>query len=180
MLGRYRPHSIPGVVPVSGPTRREALAGLATAAALGAMPAAALGHSLTDRSTWDAAMREYVAAKASADATRKRWHAAADTYKGLTGHLPWAIGHDEDKAVSRLTGFAQLEHVIDDVAERECDAAARLVKMPAPDGEALLWKLEHLFGEVERDDGGYGASYCGEWMDAIMSDARRLLITGRA
>lgn len=57
-----------------------------------------------------------------------------------------------------------------------CDAQASLILTPAPHGEALLWKLEHVM-EVNN---GSSAGYCEEWVNAIMADARRLLSAGTA
>jgi hypothetical protein len=50
----------------------------------------------------------------------------------------------------------------------------------APDQAALLWKLERLFGPQAREDGDSCDMWCGEWIDALMADARRLLVNGRA
>ena len=60
-----------------------------------------------------------------------------------------------------------------------CDAERELVLMPAPDIEAFMWKLRHLFDPEARDPDGSGASWCAEWMDALMSDAERLLGAGQ-
>lgn len=52
--------------------------------------------------------------------------------------------------------------------------ADQLLGTPAPDQEALLWKMEHLWlGDEE-------ASWSKEAVSAVLSDARRLLSTGRA
>jgi hypothetical protein len=58
----------------------------------------------------------------------------------------------------------------------QCDRESDLITMPAPDLSALLWKLDRLFGEGGgRSTGDSGDAYCGEWIDAVMDDARRLL-----
>lgn len=64
-----------------------------------------------------------------------------------------------------------------EAADDELTAAEEaLVMLPAPHGEALLWKLE-LVMEVSN---GSSAGWDEKWVDAIMADARRLLSAGRA
>ncbi len=56
-----------------------------------------------------------------------------------------------------------------------CAAESELIRMPAPDVKALLWKFQHMFGTEARDPDGSGASWCPAWMDALMADVERLL-----
>lgn len=56
-----------------------------------------------------------------------------------------------------------------------CEAQSALIQTPAPDGGALLWKLDALFGPAARDPGDYGGTFCPDWINAVMADARRLL-----
>lgn len=57
----------------------------------------------------------------------------------------------------------------------QCDFERELVIKPAPDLAALLWKLEYLFGAEARKDDEFCDSWCPEFVNALMDDARRLL-----
>ena len=57
----------------------------------------------------------------------------------------------------------------------QCGFEHELVIKPAPDLAALLWKLEHLFGAEAREDHEFCDSWCPEFVNALMVDARRLL-----
>lgn len=59
-------------------------------------------------------------------------------------------------------------------------AATEMVATPAPDHPALLYKLEYLFGAEACDPDGESPGYSANWMQSLMSDAHRLLWTGRA
>ncbi|NIJ07610.1 hypothetical protein FHS31_001206 [Sphingomonas vulcanisoli] len=61
------------------------------------------------------------------------------------------------------------------LCEIRCDHESDLIAIPAPDHAALLWKLEHLYGPSARAYDGSGPTYCAEWVNALMNDARRLL-----
>lgn len=68
---------------------------------------------------------------------------------------------------------------IGEESDRLCDAycaiESSLIDMPAPDGSALLWKLERLFGPEAWDGEDFSPAWCADWMNAVMKDARRLL-----
>ena len=68
---------------------------------------------------------------------------------------------------------------INDESERLCEAQCNrendLIVMPAPHASALMWKLEHLFGPEARNEDDYSDGWCAEWINAVMTDARRLL-----
>jgi hypothetical protein len=160
-------------------TRRQALAGLAITAALGAMPVVALTNVQPDRTAWNAAIAAYEKADKDADVAHERWNRAAETYQAITGRTPWDKG-PMDEAASRLSGFAQLNHTIDEWGDRVAEAAERVLEMPAPDSQALLWKLEYLFGS-ELDGGACSTScWSAEFFAQTMTDIRRLLTVGRA
>lgn len=63
----------------------------------------------------------------------------------------------------------------DRLVDEQCAIESALLTAPAPDAAALLWKLEHLFGPEARDDCEFSAAWCSDWMNALMSDAHRLL-----
>jgi hypothetical protein len=79
---------------------------------------------------------------------------------------------DLEKEADQRSGFEEANDVFDALVERQCELHSLLVKMPAPDTEALLWKIEHLFSEAE--------SWEPEYTAQTFSDARRLLSHGRA
>jgi hypothetical protein len=64
----------------------------------------------------------------------------------------------------------------DELSADYSEATDAVISTPAPDGQALLYKLEYLYGTEARGSGGSGPSYCAEWMDAFMADAYRLLL----
>jgi hypothetical protein len=67
------------------------------------------------------------------------------------------------------------------LSETESEAWATLLRTPAPDGAALLYKLDLLFGGDDRQEDD---EHCDAWnynlIDPVMADARRLLTQGRA
>lgn len=105
----------------------------------------------------------------NADATKAR------TRKALDSVLEYRRRDAENDEHYDWDG---LNDKLDKLSDELSDAQTRLLKVPAPDGEALLWKLDHLFGEEQTGD------YCDAWsMDLInplLADARRLLSQGRA
>jgi hypothetical protein len=84
-----------------------------------------------------------------------------------------------DAEAERATGYAAASETYERLATEECDLHTALIQTPAPDAEALLWKLEELFGEVRGEDRS-----CDPWtgvlVEPVMADARRLLSRGRA
>ena len=80
-------------------------------------------------------------------------------------------------AIRDRLGLDEAEDRWEALGERAYEAEWALMDMPAPDGAALLWKLEKLL-DVERDGGTAGWS--GEAVAQTMADARRLLSDGRA
>jgi hypothetical protein len=68
----------------------------------------------------------------------------------------------------------------DALVEETCAAESVVITTPAPDHDALLWKMERLFGPDVRPDEDSGDCWCAEWMNSVLADARRLLAQGRA
>lgn len=73
------------------------------------------------------------------------------------------------------TGYDAINDECDRLCDAQCKCESNLIVMPAPHAAALMWKLEHLFGSESRDEDDCGASWCSEWINAVMRDARRLL-----
>ena len=71
--------------------------------------------------------------------------------------------------------FSSLEDESDRLLDEVGDAEYLLMKTPAPDPVALLWKVERMFG----DEDGH-RSFNEEVQQAFLADARRLLSAGRA
>lgn len=96
-----------------------------------------------------------------------------------------SIGKYQEQRIraQTVTGVGDLGDAADAAGDAACDAWATLLKTPAPNGEALIFKLEQLIGDEGRtgDDGDrYGDSWSADLLDAALADARRLLAAGRA
>jgi hypothetical protein len=88
--------------------------------------------------------------------------------------------HEERQAQERSIReqMAEQEERMEQLSQARSAAWSQLLLMPAPDQSALLWKLNELFGEGERDPDGYAYSWSKGIMDALLSDARRHLAGG--
>lgn len=84
------------------------------------------------------------------------------------------------KRIAERTGYAAACDRENVAEEALSDAESALLRMPAPDCEALMWKLEFLYGEEARDSDDYAPAWALPIVDACLADARRLLSTGRA
>lgn len=73
------------------------------------------------------------------------------------------------------SGYDAINDESDRLCEVQCKRESDLIVMPAPHASALLWKLERLFGPESREEDDFSASWCAEWINAVMRDARRLL-----
>lgn len=71
--------------------------------------------------------------------------------------------------------FAAICEEYDRLGEVTFDRRNDLLDMPAPNHAALLWKLEQLIGNDNRDIDGMGLSWCAKVCDTVIVDARRLL-----
>jgi len=129
---------------------------------------------------WNKAMAALAKADTASDQAIDRYYRARDTYAEITGVEleAWGGPKELDPHADRLTGMRRAGDLSDRAIDAYADAANALILMPAPNLAALLWKMEHLFGE-EADAGAGTACYCAEWGAALMSDARRLLTNGR-
>ena len=72
---------------------------------------------------------------------------------------------------ARDTGYDAANDRYDELSHRIADAEGKLMATPAPDRQALLWKLEKLL-EV---DHGSTAPWSEEYVEQTKSDMRRLL-----
>lgn len=79
----------------------------------------------------------------------------------------------EIEAIDQRIGWSAAHDAYDTAIGRQIDAEQTLLKMPAPDGEALLWKVERLYTPGE-----------GIWNEGVEdqthADLRRFLLNGRA
>ena len=140
--------------------RREMLTGMAVAGATVALTAPTIAKSLpASRAAWD---------KAMADFERTRAH--RDAYDPTLGNLGNAIqaGKEEHRA-----DWEAAFHHADKMDEAVSAAETVLLDMPAPDGEALLWKVARLYTPGE-----------GIWSEGVEdqtnADLHRLLSQGRS
>lgn len=80
------------------------------------------------------------------------------------------------RMASVRAGLDVAYEAVDETGESFNRIEAELILYPAPDHAALGWKLENLFGKEAREPDGMNASYCVEWIEAVMADVHRLLI----
>lgn len=191
-------------------TRREAVAGLATAAAIA--PTAAL-PKLADRKAWDVAWAAYIQARRESDALENRVVAINEAFQKGCEALPTVAGPSKIRearsamqrlayienigdnferyrgyhaiiqaddarqvqvaAIDKRLGYTEVNNRFDVLLDRYNEAERVLLDMPAPDGEALLWKISKLYVPGE-----------GVWAEGVEdqthADLRRLLLNGRA
>lgn len=209
----------------AGTTRRVALKGIATAAAITAIPTSAAMPSL-GLGEWDAALAAHARAERQAEALYKRTDVADQAFYPARDKVPhvtvaveggsqtfstkdehvvrWArsssttlryledlpgnyatyrayhqllAAHDarEEKIaeLDRHYGWSATHDAYDAAVARQIEAEKVLFDMPAPDGEALLWKMERLYKPGE-----------GIWSEGVEdqahADLRRFLSHGRA
>ena len=76
-------------------------------------------------------------------------------------------------AINQLHRWDAVNEHYDGLSSAICDAEQALLNMPAPDGEALLWKVDRLYTPGE---GIWSAEYEAQ----THSDLRRFLSQGRA
>lgn len=135
-------------------TRREAIAAIATASVIATVPAVAVAEPTVpvsaDRTHWDALVRQRDELREALQRHSARLN--AETPKSE----PW-------KRMSRQE---------DALAERLSHLEDRMLDTPAPDGDALMWKIENFFGPSD-------TVWAEGFADQFYADARRLL-AGRA
>ena len=78
-------------------------------------------------------------------------------------------------AAQKELNYDHISKQIDKLCDFTCACESELITLPSPDQNALMWKLERLFGPEVRKDDQYSDSWCAKWINALMSDARRLL-----
>jgi hypothetical protein len=78
------------------------------------------------------------------------------------------------------TGAEAADDRTEALADAESEAWNTLLLTPAPDQQALLYKLDLLFCEDRGGNDDYSDSWSMKLIDAVMADARRLLTQGRA
>ncbi|HEX8579921.1 MAG TPA: hypothetical protein VF655_10050 [Allosphingosinicella sp.] len=85
-----------------------------------------------------------------------------------------------DKEANDAAGYDAASDALDASFDRIADADAALLQMPAPDAEALLWKLEMLNELSGPNEDQSSAGWSAKTVNAVMADARRILSQGRA
>jgi hypothetical protein len=140
--------------------RREMLSGMAVAGATVALSTVTAAKSLAaSRAAWNEAMAHF-----------ERSRAHRDAYEPTLDNLGKAIqaGKEEHRA-----DWEAAFHHADELDDAVNAAETVLLDMPAPDGEALLWKVGRLYGPGE-----------GIWSEGVEdqtnADLHRFLSHGRA
>lgn len=88
-----------------------------------------------------------------------------------------AAHEEREAAMQRINdslGYGAAYDRNEDLGHAAYEAETALILMPAPDAEALLWKLDNLFGAGATGDGDYSPSYSMEWINRIIADVRDL------
>jgi hypothetical protein len=130
-----------------------------------------------DRAAWDKAMAEFNQLKCEADDLYERTVVADQAFYAARDAVPHVVLADERDAeierLDKLHGWSAAHDTYEAAIARQCDAEGQLLRMPAPDGEALMWKVESLY---KPGDGLWGEGV----EDQTHADLRRFLLTGRA
>lgn len=142
-------------------------------------------HDPVSTADWDFVKR----ARGLVDSVKRgRCFLEVDRYPSLREHYELcqevvAAADERDariEAVGTRYGIVPLFEQSEANGEAANDAESALLVTAAPDREALLYKLERLFGPEVRDEEGFADAWCPEWVNAFMADARLLLPQGRA
>jgi len=87
-----------------------------------------------------------------------------------------AVYRSADQRAYSAAGCVTPDGQDDATCHRFENAETIMLQTPSPDGDALMFKLEHLFGdEVIEEEGGNLPLWDVKWVRLVMSDARRLL-----
>ncbi|MBT2133968.1 hypothetical protein KK137_06440 [Croceibacterium sp. LX-88] len=130
-------------------------------------------HSPLNKDDWGGLMASYLAAKKAEDGYDVEvWTPAYEREKKFV--KVWG-GDRRQLFEEHPEEFVPSE--VDDEMERlqdvRCDLEDALVAMPAPDGEALLWKLDHLL--ADRNGDGCVSAWSLEFVAQTVADCRRIL-----
>lgn len=79
----------------------------------------------------------------------------------------------ERQRVATATGVDDASRKADELCEAATDAEDALIAMPAPHWEALLWKQERLFGNLDNEEGNL-TSWSVDYVKPFFDDIRRL------
>jgi hypothetical protein len=90
---------------------------------------------------------------------------AAEIREAWLGHL----------AAQKELNYDEISDELDRLCEALCASENELLTLPSPDQNALMWKLERLFGPEVRKEDQFSDGWCPEWVNALMADARRLI-----
>lgn len=136
-------------------------AGAAIVAGGAALASEAKGATL-DRSGWIAAMRQWEAAEAEAQADDERYQRLRDS---------WLATGDDSAECRQRFGIDAAAKRSNDTDDAAADALSHLLAMPSPDSDALAWKLDRLFTPNADDEiPGWAFSYVKQ----TLADAERL------
>lgn len=81
------------------------------------------------------------------------------------------------EAIEREEGFTEVNDIIDDLGDEDCEARYSLLRVPAPSPAQALWKLEAMFGSdrLAEEPGDWAPEYRKDVIQVVMADCRRFL-----
>ena len=166
--------------PIAHTTRRNLLIAAPAVVAAVAIPAVAAAAPATNRTIWDATMRRYLdAVSRTNDYDRRFWTPAYDAEKAhekLHGLVHGTPGYWERRNELIAKKAYAMPASINDEYERlitaQCAEEDALMAMPAPDCNALRWKLDKV---LEADSDGSTPCWIREYVAQTVADYQRLL-----
>lgn len=141
--------------------RRQPLTSSAIIAGGAALAGEAKGVNM-DRTEWVAGLRDYEDAEMEARISEEAYGRARARWLAEKPHTDGSRDASEvDHAVQRSN----------DAADASAEALSRLLNIPAPDADALAWKIQHLF---QPDHGDFAGAFAFSYIKQTLADAVRL------
>lgn len=77
-----------------------------------------------------------------------------------------------DALIARLAEVEAQESVVDDDIDEAGDLIEKIMAMPAPNADAVRWKLDYV---LDTKDGSFSDSYAPSYLEQTIADYRRFL-----
>ncbi|RIV83372.1 hypothetical protein [Aurantiacibacter zhengii] len=156
--------------------RRQFITGSAALVAASTIPAS-VAAAPADRTEWDAAMRKMQEADAACDAYYRNvvqpLEDALEARLRSNGVTKGTAQYDEKRreVVAKAHDYHAAHDELERLCDVFCDAQSALLDMPAPDAEALRWKLDKVLEPCHGGTQSWSWSYVAQTVE----DYRRLL-----